>query len=1787
MANCDPVPERRGSTVIDQYGNAAMSDIDSSDGIAAGTADIIDNLTPGAGPGFREHDGREAGDVEMARAGVDLLFASIGSGLCPDGSVLAADRDRLLWNAVEQLRSHVGRLEARLESRLREPTGEQREQRAGDNEADGGETDVLLAQGAENTQLQRDILRRTLDHALNRYDEVVGRPWLARHGTVNTGASEYGLGNQVDASAWFAARELREPAPNMVTHVREAMEYADRKRAALRDAGGEQELLPRLEDLTFPFDADGREETAAAVAGMFQALELIFPDGTQLQDERRAGAWRTVRMFDAGAIRAAEDALRRMTDHPALGPDPAPETAARFDEGTRESMLRVQQLSRAADAAGTLYCETTGEEEWKRRDPNMTAAGGPRDRTSLTGRHYAAAGRVVALGHPAPHQLDGPNVVIVGSPDLDMDRDRETVERRLARLHRQYPQMVLHYGARLRDAGGVDRLKGIDAIVHRWATGRGVPLVPNPPVWDAENKRFNLHARDDAWIAMNPDQVVDFGGTGNAHMRFLALARQNGIESPGEDAGPRSYDAGKACVFRSTRGEWGIFNNSARLPEPISAADRAFATSEHLYQAARFRHSPEVQARITGAGSAGEAVKIGSDETNGPDADWNRRRVDAMRWVIRMKREAHPGLVDAALQKTGDRDIVGSSDEDPFWGARPEDGRLVGQNTLGRLWMELRQQLRKGDPLSRASAWTNPLMPDPRSAGAVAHTSEAAVMEGQAGTSRADGEARILRWAGIGARNTPEPVLADMTALARQMADAGFHLASGGAAGADAAFAAGTPAEQRTIWLPWEDYNELAGPDCRTFSPERMQECMAMAERLHPAWGRCRPAVRRMHARNVAILLGPNLDTPVDAVVCWTEDGKIKGGTGMGLLIARERKIPVINLATESAQSAWKKLQQLQQRPPAERAISATTSAAETRTRGPDPDQRREFRQQRLQASLRGMLHGLPLKHLARPVLAELHREKARTAAEERLDGLSRDQLHDALDSIEEQAGQLRAELGAGGRSRPHAAETGKQIAALDAAGDRIHAVLAEKNLAALREQEGLDTEIAADAQERVMSVMLSVWKLASEGPLAMEPNLLLGAAAGIFIGEAGKVGVDLADRTRILSGHALAHTPGSEEETLALASRGPGQDPKKAGEAFEHMLTDVEIKERDEQYKALAHRSRLLDVVAETAQTFAQASRVDMRRQAAAREQRLTGHLEGVASGPAVQRRQDELRAAHSELIDNMFGNLAALCPVDHVSAADPHHGSSSDRDRLLARFASLFREVDRKIEKQIKRTPDAGKDARKTGRLREAGAWLRELAGHAEQAIGKHTGRAPLLWNRRETQTAGEWLMERQRRALHLEKAEALAPDGRHVAIVGGRDLHGRHAGRIAELLNRERAANSGEPLVLHCIAQDGAGRHAAEWAASHGVTCVTHRPHRYSPTHLRRRDDLLLGIPPDTVWNFGAEGGHERAASMLLDRAREQGDGIEIRDMASELEGPLSGDIVIEPREQVERDYARIHYAWQKAEALAGDGPLIYREGVEELLPDIARTLASPHLAGKERRFLDAFKGSIESEIRVRDEISRAIDRARGHLASYETLLERRGPHQAGTVLNDVDTDYRKWDVRAELMVQTFDNWFGTGNTAHREHLDRRRLDLTDLGAELRAIRKAARDPEAEPHRVEVSVETGVHSWDQLFERRRFTELTLETLKPEDERSPETVAEFARWSRAWPKETQAAFKTIATEAAREKEQLHTKRLAAGLPPGLAAGMLHISEEIWSYQGEEIMRRQAERSRGMGMSA
>ena len=165
-----------------------------------------------------------------------------------------------------------------------------------------------------------------------------------------------------------------------------------------------------------------------------------------------------------------------------------------------------------------------------------------------------------------------------------------------------------------------------------------------------------------------------------------------------------------------------------------------------------------------------------------------------------------------------------------------------------------------------------------------------------------------LTYAGIGARATPAATLADMTVMSGWLARTGWHLASGGAGGADGAFAAGAPAAQRTIWLPWRGYNGRRGPGCRVPSGSELSACMEIAADLHPAWDRCSRAVRKLHGRNVAILLGETCDRPVNAVACWTAGGLVSGGTGMAIRIAEARGIPVLNLGSMSPRSVCEQL---------------------------------------------------------------------------------------------------------------------------------------------------------------------------------------------------------------------------------------------------------------------------------------------------------------------------------------------------------------------------------------------------------------------------------------------------------------------------------------------------------------------------------------------------------------------------------------------------------------------------------------------------------------------------------------------------------------------------------------------------------------------------------------------------------------------------------------------------------------------------------------------------------------
>jgi ribA/ribD-fused uncharacterized protein len=127
-----------------------------------------------------------------------------------------------------------------------------------------------------------------------------------------------------------------------------------------------------------------------------------------------------------------------------------------------------------------------------------------------------------------------------------------------------------------------------------------------------------------------------------------------------------------------------------------------FPTSEHAYHWMKFDHDEEgviadlraLQSEILHAPSAHEAFKIA--ERNKPHRvlDWDEVKVDIMRGILRAKAAQHE-YVRRKLLATGDRELIEDSWRDDFWGWGPNRD---GQNMLGKLWMEVRAELRARQP---------------------------------------------------------------------------------------------------------------------------------------------------------------------------------------------------------------------------------------------------------------------------------------------------------------------------------------------------------------------------------------------------------------------------------------------------------------------------------------------------------------------------------------------------------------------------------------------------------------------------------------------------------------------------------------------------------------------------------------------------------------------------------------------------------------------------------------------------------------------------------------------------------------------------------------------------------------------------------------------------------------------------------------------------------------------------------------------------------------------------------
>lgn len=124
---------------------------------------------------------------------------------------------------------------------------------------------------------------------------------------------------------------------------------------------------------------------------------------------------------------------------------------------------------------------------------------------------------------------------------------------------------------------------------------------------------------------------------------------------------------------------------------------RDFDTSEHAYHWEKFdgdaSHHPEIQRLILQARSAHEAFKIAEQYRTSRRAEWDGIKLNVMSNILRAKVQQHE-YVRRKLLETGDRELIEDSWRDDFWGWGP---KRDGQNHLGKLWMEIRAELRASD----------------------------------------------------------------------------------------------------------------------------------------------------------------------------------------------------------------------------------------------------------------------------------------------------------------------------------------------------------------------------------------------------------------------------------------------------------------------------------------------------------------------------------------------------------------------------------------------------------------------------------------------------------------------------------------------------------------------------------------------------------------------------------------------------------------------------------------------------------------------------------------------------------------------------------------------------------------------------------------------------------------------------------------------------------------------------------------------------------------------------------
>ena len=92
--------------------------------------------------------------------------------------------------------------------------------------------------------------------------------------------------------------------------------------------------------------------------------------------------------------------------------------------------------------------------------------------------------------------------------------------------------------------------------------------------------------------------------------------------------------------------------------------------------------------------------------------------------------------------------------------------------------------------------------------------------------------------------------------------------------------------------------------------PVLIKQSEDMVRKTHPAPDRLSRGAMKLHSRNMNQVFGLDLQTPIEANICWTENGIKSGGTSSAITLCERNGIPVFNLGRPDQDKVLEEIRQ-------------------------------------------------------------------------------------------------------------------------------------------------------------------------------------------------------------------------------------------------------------------------------------------------------------------------------------------------------------------------------------------------------------------------------------------------------------------------------------------------------------------------------------------------------------------------------------------------------------------------------------------------------------------------------------------------------------------------------------------------------------------------------------------------------------------------------------------------------------------------------------------------------------